>query len=326
MKLLTRLFCTLAVAACAGLVMAQEDFPSRPVMLIVPYPPGGAIDAFARNLGDGLSREWKTPVVIETRPGGNEVIAASALAKARPDGYTIMISTEATQILNPLLYKNLSFDAAKQIAPVSLLVRAPLVFAVSSSSPANNLREFLDMARARAANPMTFGSAGAGSTGHLPYIQLASDNQLQLTHVPYKGAGPMLNDLIAGHIDTGLLGTAVAEPQIKAGKVKGLAVSADKRLASLPMVPTFHELGIPDVNATFIVALSAPAGIPPRIADAIAQTARKVLQNPEFQAKTLNPFGFVVVASDPAAYAEYIRREIPVQRKRIEVGNISLDN
>ena len=135
----------------------------------------------------------------------------------------------------------------------------------------------------------------------------------------------MLQDLLGGHIEAGLLGSAVAEPHIRSGKLKGLAVTADKRLTSLPMVPTYQELGIPDINTTFIVALSAPARTPSVIVDAIAQAARKVLQNPDFQSKTLNPFGFVPVGSTPAAFEEYIRREIPVQKKRIEVGNISLE-
>ncbi|MDP3799218.1 MAG: tripartite tricarboxylate transporter substrate binding protein [Polaromonas sp.] len=325
MKLFTQLICSLAVAACAGIVQAQEPFPSKPVTLIVPYPPGGAVDTFARALADGLKQEWKAGVVIDNRPGGSEVIGAAALAKAHPDGYTIMASTEAASILNPLLFKKLPYDAAKDIAPVSILVRAPLVLAVPSSSPANTLREFIDMARARASNPVRYGSAGAGGTGHLPFIQLASDHQLQLIHAPYRGAGPMLQDLLGGHIEAGLLGTAVAEPHIRSGKIKGLAVTADKRLASLPMVPTYQELGIPDINATFIVALSAPAGTPSPIVDAIAQAARKVLQNPEFQSKTLNPFGFVPVGSDPASFGDYIRREIPVQKKRIQIGNISLE-
>lgn len=325
MKLIARFFCGLALAACAGLVQAQETFPSKPVTLIVPYPPGGAVDTFARALADGLKQEWTAGVVIDNKPGGNEIIGATALAKARPDGYTIMASTEAASILNPLLFKKLPYDAAKEIAPVSILVRAPLVLVVPSSSPANTLREFIDMARARALNPVIYGSAGAGGTGHLPFIQLASDHQLQLIHAPYRGAAPMLQDLLGGHIEAGLLGSAVAEPHIKSAKLKGLAVTADKRLASLPMVPTYQELGIADINTTFIVALSAPAQTPSQVIDAIARAARKVLQNPEFQSRTLNPFGFVPVGSDPASFEAYIRREIPVQKKRIEVGNINLD-
>jgi tripartite-type tricarboxylate transporter receptor subunit TctC len=325
MKTLTSILGGVALAVCALAAVAQDAFPSKPVTIIVPYPPGGAVDAFTRALGEGLKQEWKAGVVIENKPGGNEVIAASALAQARHDGYTIMASTEAASILNPLLFKKLPYDAEKQIAPVSILVRAPLVFAVPASSPANTLKEFIDMARARASNPVRYGSAGAGGTGHLPFIQFGSDHQLQLIHAPYRGAGPMLQDLLGGHVEAGLLGSAVAEPQIKSGKLKGLAVTAERRLPSLPMVPTYQEAGVPDINSTFVVALSAPAGTPPRVIDAIAQAARKVLQNPEFQAKTLSPFGFVAVGSDAATFADYIRREVPVQRKRIEVGGISLE-
>lgn len=315
----------MALATCALAALSQEVFPSKPVTIIVPYPPGGAVDTFVRALADGLKLEWKAGVVTENKPGGNEVVGASALAQARPDGYTIMASTEAASILNPLLFKKLPYDPEKQLTPVSILVRAPLVLAVPASSPANTLKEFIDMARTRAANPVRYGSAGAGGTGHLPFIQLASDHQLQLIHAPYRGAGPMLQDLLGGHVEAGLLGSAVAEPHIKSGKLKGLAVTADHRLASLPMVPTYKEAGVPDINATFIIALSAPAGTLAPVVDAIAKAARKVLQNPEFQAKTLNPFGFVAVGSDAATFADYIRREVPVQKKRIDVGGVSLD-
>ncbi len=325
MNTIARLFGGLVLGACALCAHAQEAFPSRPVTVIVPYPPGGAVDTFVRALAEGLKQDWKAGVVIDNKPGASETIGAAALAKARPDGYTIMASTEALSILNPLLFKKLPYDASKDIAPVSILVRAPLVLAVPSSSPANTLKEFIDMARARASNPVRYGSAGAGGTGHLPFIQLASDHQLQLIHAPYRGAGPLLQDLLGGHVEAGLLGSAVAEPHIKAGKLKGLAVTADKRLASLPTVPTYQESGVPDINTTFIVALSAPAGTPDTIVDAIARAARKVLQNPEFQAKTLNPFGFLAVGSDAASYADYIRKETPVQKKRIETGGVALE-
>lgn len=325
MKKLIRLVAGMAVAACALLAQAQESFPSRVVTLIVPYPPGGAVDAFARAFAEGLKQDWKAGVVIENKPGANEVIAASALAKAKPDGYTIMVSTEAASILNPLLFKKLPYDPDKEIAPVSILVRAPLVLAVPANSPANTLKEFIDQARARANNPVRYGSAGAGGTGHLPFIQLASDHQLQLIHVPYRGAGPMLQDLLGGHVEAGLLGSAVAEPQIKAGKLKGLAVTADKRLASLPTVPTYQELGVADINTTFIMALSVPVGTPAGVVDAIVQAGRKVLQNADFQTKILSPFGFSAVGSDAATYGDYIRKQLPIQKKRIDAGGVNLE-
>lgn len=326
MKKLTRLLASLALGACAALAHAQDAFPTRPITLIVPYPPGGAVDAFARAFAEGLKTELRQAIVIDNKPGANEIVGASALAKAKPDGYTLMASTEAATILNPLLFKKLPYDADKEIQPVSILVNAPLVLAVPANSPANTLREFIDMARARsAANPVRYGSAGAGGTGHLPFIQLASDHQLNLIHAPYKGAAPMLQDLLGGHVEAGLLGSAVAEPQIKTGKLKGLAVTADKRLASLPSVPTYQELGVPDINTTFIVALTAPAGTPPGVLATLVQASRAVLQNAEFRARTLDPFGFVPVGSDAARYADYVRQQRVVQKKRVDTAGISLE-
>lgn len=315
----------LLIAAGGMPVLAEPAFPSRPVTILVPYPPGGALDAFVRSLADALRPVWKAAVVIDNRPGANEMIAAAALAKARPDGYTLMASTEAAAILNPLLFAKLPYDAQKDLAPVSILVRVPLVLAVPADSPAGTLKEFIAMARSRAGDPVRYGSSSPGGTGHLPFIQLASDHRLQLVHVPYRGGGPLLQDLLGGHVEAGLLGSAVAEPHIKAGRIKGLAVTADRRLDSLPMVPTYQELGVPDLEATFIVALSAPAGTPPAVIEAIALAARRVLQDPDFQRKSLKPFGFVAVGSDAAAYREYIRTETDTQRKRIDAGGIKLE-
>jgi tripartite-type tricarboxylate transporter receptor subunit TctC len=325
MATLVKLIGALVLGACGIIVQAQEAFPSRPVTLIVPYPPGGAVDTFVRAFADHLKQEWKTAVVVDNKPGGNEVIGATALAKAKPDGYTLMASTEAASILNPSLFRKLPYDPDKEIVPVSIIVKAPLVLAVPANSPANTLKEFIEMARARAGNPVRYGSAGAGGTGHLPFIQLASDHHLQLIHAPYRGAGPMLQDLLGGHIEAGMLGSAVAESQIKAGKVKGLAVTAEHRLPLLPTVPTYQEQGIPDLNAVFIVALSAPAGTPANVIDAIGQATRRILQNPDFRSKTLDPFGFTPVGSDAATFAEYIHKQRQVQKKRIDSAGIRLE-
>lgn len=320
-----RAFVVGMVLAAFGMpAIAESPFPSRPVTILVPYPPGGAVDGFVRALADALRTEWKSGIVVDNRPGANEIIASAALAKARPDGYTLMASTEAAAILNPLLFAKLPYDP-KQIAPVSILVKAPLVLAVPASSPANTLKEFIAMARSRAADPVRYGSAGTGGTGHLPFVQLASDHRLQLIHVPYRGGGPLLQDLLGGQVEAGLLGTVVAETYIKAGKLKGLAVGADRRLDALPLVPTFQEAGAPDLKASFIVALNAPAGTPRAVIDSIARAVRLVLHDPAFQRKSLDPFGFTAEGSNPSAYADHVRKETEMQRKRIEAAGIRLE-
>ncbi|HSV71667.1 MAG TPA: tripartite tricarboxylate transporter substrate binding protein [Methylibium sp.] len=240
--------CGLLIAAYGMPALAEAPFPSRPVTTLVPYPAGGAVDAFVRTLAEALRVEWKTGIVVDNRPGANEIIASAALAKARPDGYTLMASTEAATILNPLLFKKLPYDV-KEIAPISILVRAPLVLAVPVNSTTNTLKEFIALARARAADPVRYGSAGTGGTGgtgHLPFIQFARDHGLQLIHVPYRGGGPLLQDLLGGQVEAGLL-------------------------------------------------------------------------------ESLDPFGFVAVGSDAAAYAEHTRNEAAAQRKRIESAGIRLD-
>lgn len=319
------------IAASAVLALSQlaahaaDAFPSRPVTIIVPYSAGGPIDALMRGVAERLRQAWKQTVIIDNKPGANEIIGAVALAKGAPDGYTLLASTESTILLNPLLYKKLPYDPSRQFTNVSLLARSPLVFTVPASSPVNSIEEFVALARKRQAEPMRYGSTGIGGPTHLPFESLAHDNKIALTHVPYKGGMPVMQALLAGEVDAGTIGSSMIEQHVKSGKLKALAVSADARLASLPGVPTFSETGVRDINATYILGLMAPAGTPDAIKARIARDIREVLLSPEFQSKNLEPFGFQAVGSSPAEFDDYLRREVPTQKRRVELSGVQLE-
>ncbi len=315
---MNRILKTLAVTGLLAATLAQADdaYPNRAVTIVVPYS-AGQIDVFTRALAKGLSDEWKQPVVVDNRAGGNEVVGADAVARAAPNGYTILIGTESSYVLNPLLFKKLSYNPDTQLVPVSIAVRAPFIFLASPNSAANTLKEFVEMARGRTGNPVRYGSSGAGGPTHLPYAKLARDNKLELIHVPYKGGGAVLQDLMGNTIESALLGAGLVAPHIQAGKVKALAVSASTRIPALPDVPTMEEQGIADINAGYILGLSVPTGTPQAVIQRIETTVRKVVNTPEFKAAYVEPMGFTAIGSTPKAFFDYIQEEKPRARARV---------
>lgn len=315
----------LAMAAfSAHLACSAANFPSQPVTIVVPYS-AGQIDVFTRALAKGLADEWKQPVIVDNRAGGNEAVGADIVARAAPTGYTILIGTEASYVLNPLLFKKLSYNPQTQLAPVSLVVRAPLVFLAGPRSAANSMKEFVDMAKSRTNDPVRYGSSGVGGVTHLPYAALARDHGLTLVHVPYKGGAAVMQDLVANHIESALLGAGLVAESVKLGRLKALGVSAPKRISALPNVPTLEEQGIPDINAAYILGLAVPTGTPADVIDKIAATARKVVSTPEFRAAYLEPMGFSAVGSDPKEFADYLRQERPRAEQRVKDSGAQLE-
>ncbi|MGH8431076.1 MAG: Bug family tripartite tricarboxylate transporter substrate binding protein, partial [Solimonas sp.] len=239
----------LAVAALAGNSALAQDYPTKPVTLVVGYPAGGPVDTFARALGQRLTEELKQIFIIDNKPGANEIIASQYVAKAKPDGYTIFISTEAPLTQNQFLYKKLGYSPEADLMPVSQLVTVPMVLSVSPAFPANTLKQFLEVAKSRSDKPINYASGGVGGVTHLPMAMLARNEGFQWTHVPYKGAAPILPDLMANQVDATILAVSFMQQHINEKKVKALAVYADQRATSLPNVPTFKELGIKDIKA-----------------------------------------------------------------------------
>ena len=317
--------------AAAALLVAHapaqaENYPSKPITFIVGYPAGGPVDSLARALATRLSTDLKQPIVIDNKPGANEILAAQFMAKAKPDGYTFFISTEAPLTQNQFLYKKLGYVPETDLVPVTQLINVPMVLAVRPDFPAATAKEFIAQAKSRSGqNLINYGSGGVGGVTHLPMAMFAKNEAFQWNHVPYKGAAPILPDLMAGQVDATMLAVSFLGPYISEKKIKGLAVSASSRSKALPDVPTFKELGIPDPQASFVIAMTGPKGLPAPIAEKLASTSRAVLQDKKFREQYIDPFSYTVVASTPAAFAQYLNTDRGTQRERVRVSGAKLE-
>lgn len=312
---------------CVSMAPALADtYHSKPITLVVGYPAGGPVDSLARAMGQVLAVSLKQPIVIDNRPGANEILASQFVAKAKPDGYTLFVSTEAPLTQNQFLYKKLGYSPENDLLPVSELIKVPMVLAVRPDFPAQTAQEFIAVARARKNGELVnYASAGVGGVTHLPMAMFGKNEGFQWNHVPYKGAAPVLPDLMSGQVDATMLAVAFLGPYIQDKKIRGLAVSAEKRPKILPDVPTFRELGISDVQASFIIGLTGPRGLPAPIVTQLADAVRVVLTNPEFRSRYLDPYAYTAVASSPQAFAAYLAQDRRVQAERVRVSGATLD-
>jgi len=318
----------LIAAICGGFasLASAQAFPSRPLTFVVGYPAGGAVDGLGRVLAKRMSEKLGQPIVVDNKPGASETLAAHQVAKAKPDGYTILVSTEAPITQNQYLYKSLTYSPDTELMPVSILVKVPVALAVSPEFPADSFAAFLQNAKSRkAGDEVKFGSAGVGGVTHLPAAMLATKAPFGWVHVPYKGSPPLLQDLIAGRVDAGFTGFSNVLPHHNSGKVRIVGVGAGSRLKSIPNVPTFKELGFQEIGAEYVIMLSAPAGTPREVVNVLASTAKSVLQEKEFQDKSLDPQGLEAVASTPADASAYLAADRPLQRERIRISGAKLD-
>lgn len=317
------LLCGLAMLAGAS-VAAAADFPDRPITLIVPYAPGATTDTLARRVGALMSKTLGASVVVENKAGANGAIGASAVARAAPDGYTMLLSTDSSNVLNPLLYRNLPYNPDRELAPVALLSDLPLVLVVNSGLPVRNLKEFVEYARAHPGQ-VNFGSTGNGGSFHLAGELFSQQAGIRMTHVPYKGGAPAVTAMMANEIQAlfGVVGSNL--PHIRAGKLRALAVASKQRMAALPDVPTFAESGYPDFVVQVRYGLSVPKATPRPIVEKLAAAANTALADPEFRS-TFESQGFVPPASSgPAPYQALIDHDRRLWKDLIQKKNISLD-
>lgn len=312
---------------CAlGLVNAQNkevaSYPNKPIRIINPLAAGGAVDTMARMLAPTLQEILGQPIVIESKPGAGGTIGANFVAKSPADGYTILMVYD-TFAVNPHVYKNLPFDSFKDLAPVTELVKIPLVVVAGNKLPANNLRELADLSKSRS-NGINFSSGGAGSSGHLAAELLKTNLGIDMTHVPYKGGGPAMTATIGGETDITILGAVITVPQIKGGNLKALAVLGKKRTPALPQVPTAAEQGLSNFDVSSWVGVLVPAGTPAPIIDKINNAFAQALKNPNVQARMAEQ-GNEVVASSPAQFGVFLNQESNKWAKVIKDNNIQLD-
>jgi tripartite-type tricarboxylate transporter receptor subunit TctC len=297
------LFVSLAIAASAAVA---QDYPSKPLRAIVPFPPGGVVDTVARQVASKMSESMGQQVVVDNRAGASGSIGTALAAKSPRDGYTILFAFD-THAVNPHIYKNLAFDTLKDFEPVSLVVKIPLAIAAAANVPASNLRELVALAKA---NPgkYSYASVSAGSSGHLAAEQLKLLSGIELVHVPYKGGGPAVADLLGGQIPFAFLAAGVVTQHIRTGKLKGLALTSAQRSAALPNVPTTAEEGFPQFDSGAWVGVVVPAGTPAAVIARLNTEVVKAARDPAVSGK-LSDQTMVVVASTPAQLNEFIRAE-----------------
>jgi tripartite-type tricarboxylate transporter receptor subunit TctC len=312
----------LLLAAC--LPALAQQFPSRPVKIVVPTTPGGATDALSRSIGARLSELWGQPVVVENKPGATQIIGGEYVAKSPPDGYTLIVSDAATFIMNPILHKNLPYDGLRAFTPITLLVRFPWVIAVHPSVPATTFQEFVAYARAHP-GVISYGSFGTGSSGHISVDYLKNLLGIDVVHVPYKGAGPAVTDLLAGQIQMMMVTPLLVEPHARAGKLRLIAAATPNRIPRLPELPTVAESGVPGYEAGTWFALAGPAGMPREVTYAIYADVKKVLHEPAFKERYIERQWFEVVANAPDEFAAFLQKDYERWQKLIRLSGVKVE-
>ncbi len=298
-----------AVAALVGGASSYaQSWPSRPVRIVVSFPPGTTPDTVARVVAPRLQEALGQPVVVENRAGAGGNLAADAVAKSAPDGYTLLVSTNAAVATNKVLYDNLPYDPERDLATVSLLATAPQALVVVPAVPAKSFKDFLEHAR-RNPGRMSYGTSGSGSAGHLTMELLKADAKIFVVHIPYRGVPQAVTDMLAGNIHTQFAIIPGVLPHIKAGKMNALAVTGLKRSDLLPDVPSVKELGFPQLESLAWIGLLAPAKTSPEIVERLSQEARKGLALPESR-RILTNAGFDVAGTSPAEFRNWQQAEI----------------
>ena len=313
---------TAILLAASGLALA-ETYPAKPIHFIVPYPAGGPLDTVARLLGQKVSESVREPVIVENRPGAGGNIGADQVAKSAPDGYTILMGAVATHAINPTLYAKIPYDPVRDFAPVTQVASTPNVLVVNPSLPVANVKEFIAYAKAHP-GALNFGSGSTGSAGHLAGELFKAMAGVQMVHVPYKGAGPAMQDLIGGRIQLMFDNLASSLAQMRAGKVKALAVTTAKRSSLAPELPTIAESGLPGFDISTWFGVFAPGGTPRDVVQRLHDELVKALADPAVR-ETMLKLGAEPVGSTPAEFAAYIRSEARKYAEVIKASGARVD-
>ena len=317
---MTRLLALLAL--CCSSALAQT-YPAKPVTLVIPFPPGGSTDIVGRIAADGMARELGQPFVVDNRGGAGGAIGARAIAEAAPDGYTLGVATVSTHVVNPVVQKDLRYDVLKDFTFISQIAVVPNVLAVHPSVPAKSVAELIDYAR-RNPGKLNFGTPGVGSLGHLIGETFKYSAKVNLTHVPYRGAGPALTDALAGQVQVLFDNLPSSLPHIQSGKLRALAVSNGSRVPALPDVPTFAEAGHPLVNDPSWFGLIAPARLSPAIATRVHAALVAALKQPEVQ-KRLEAAAANPVGNSPDAFRKIVSDALDNTRKVAREAKLRFD-
>jgi tripartite-type tricarboxylate transporter receptor subunit TctC len=318
-RLYTLLFCALAGFIAPAYA---QSYPNKPIRFVVPFPPGGATDVMARALATQLNGSLGQPVIVDNRAGAAGAIGSEAVAKAAPDGYTLLLGTISTHGTNPAVNPKLPYDAVKDFTGVSLLADAPLVLLVNPQAPVNNLQEFLSWAKS-SPKPLAYGSNGPGSYNNLAVELFKALTGVDLLHVPYKGAGPAIQDLMAGQIAFGAHDIAGVAPHMRSGKLKALAIASKQRVPGVD-VPTAAEAGVPNFEVTAWYALFGPHGMPAPVLTRLHGAVEKAIASPEMQ-QVLTNMSAIPVGGSPAQLDAFVRSEVARWSEVARKANITVD-
>jgi tripartite-type tricarboxylate transporter receptor subunit TctC len=313
----------LALPACVP-EAAAEEFPSRVVRLVVPYPAGGGVDNLARPLADRLSQVWNQPVIIENKPGASTMIGGKNVAGAPPDGYALLFTTDSTITSNPFLFTGAGFDPVKELAPITQLVDLHQFVLANPTVKVRSMNELVELAK-REPDALNYGSYGIGSQPHLLFEMLRKQTGAQIRQISYRGIAPAVTAVLAGEIQLTLGSLSVSAGYIDTGKLVPLAISRARRLSARPEIPTLAEAGYPDIDPRSWYGLFAPAGTPRVIIDKVQRDVAAVLQEPAFKARHVDALGYTGIGNTPAAFSEFIRQDLGYKENLIKVTGITAE-
>jgi tripartite-type tricarboxylate transporter receptor subunit TctC len=314
-----------ALALWLGCVGAHaQAFPNKPIRLVVPYPAGGPLDIMARAIGQKLTEAWKQPVVVDNRAGAGGNIGADLVAKAAPDGYTLLMGAVATQAINPALYSKIPYDPVKDFTPVALVAQVPNILVVNPTVPAKSVRELIDLARAKPGS-LNFASGSTGSTGHLAGELFKTMAGVDMVHIPYKGAAPATTDLLAGQVQLMFDNLANALPNVKAGRLRALAVTTLNRSPAVPDLPTIAESGLPGFDLTTWFGVLVPAGTPAEIVDRLNAEIVRALDARDMRARLEKMGAEPPTNNTPERFAAFIRVEAEKYAKVVKASGAKVD-
>jgi tripartite-type tricarboxylate transporter receptor subunit TctC len=313
----------LALGALAPLAAFAQSWPTKPVKFIVPFPPGGSVDPLARVLGVRLGDSLGQPFIVENKTGASGSIGTAFVAKSPPDGYTYVFVFD-THAVNPALIPDMPFDTLKDLAPVMLVGTAPMAIVTSPERPYKSFRDVVAAAKAKP-EALSIGSVGNGSLGHLAMIVVQQQGGFKVTHVPYKGGGPMMADVMGKQIDLGIASTAALSANVKGGKLRALAVTGEKRSGVMPDVPTLAEQGLPGFSAYAWWGILAPAGTPKPIVDKFNAELVKILNRPDVHKQLTETLGMDLAASSPEQLQKFVAGEMDRWGKVVRSNNVKAD-